>query len=62
VVAVTVVPEVGDFRRFANPRQLMASWFYLTSPHTSSLLGDWRVLDATYTILSRTLSSLILTE
>ncbi len=24
VVAVTVVAEVGDFRRFANPRQLMA--------------------------------------
>jgi transposase len=24
IVAVTVVAEVGDFRRFDNPRQLMA--------------------------------------
>jgi transposase len=24
IVAVTVVAEVGDFSRFANPRQLMA--------------------------------------
>jgi hypothetical protein len=27
-----------------------------TSPRSSSSLGDWRVVDATYTIMSRTLS------
>ena len=35
VVAVTVVAEVGDFRRFANPRQLMAWLGLVPSEHPS---------------------------
>jgi transposase len=35
VVAVTVVAEVGDFRRFANPRQLMAYLGLVPSEHSS---------------------------
>jgi hypothetical protein len=35
VVAVTVVPEVGDFRRFANARQLMAYLGLVPSEHSS---------------------------
>jgi transposase len=34
-VAVTVVAEVGDFRRFANPRQLMAYLGLVPSEHSS---------------------------
>jgi transposase len=35
VVAVTVVAEVGDFRRFANARQLMAYLGLVASEHSS---------------------------
>src|ERR1700742_2844096 len=35
VAAVTVVAEVGDFRRFANPRQLMAYFGLVPSEHSS---------------------------
>lgn len=35
VVAVTVVAEVGDFRRFANPRQLMVYLGLVPSEHSS---------------------------
>ena len=35
VVAVTVVAEVGDFSRFANPRQLMAYLGLTPSEHSS---------------------------
>lgn len=35
VVAVTVVAEVGDFQRFANPRQLMAYLGLVPSEHSS---------------------------
>jgi transposase len=35
VVAVTVIAEVGDFRRFANPRQLMAYRGLVPSEHSS---------------------------
>src|SRR5262245_46542638 len=35
VVAVTVVAEVGDFRRFANARQLMAYFGLVPSEHSS---------------------------
>jgi transposase len=35
VVAVTVVAEVGDFRRFANARQLMAYPGLVPSEHSS---------------------------
>jgi transposase len=35
VVAVTVVAEVGDFRRFANARQLMAYLGLVPSEHSS---------------------------
>src|SRR2546430_4854677 len=35
VLAVTVVAEVGDFRRFANPRQLMAYLGLVPSEHSS---------------------------
>ena len=35
VVAVTVVAEVGDFRRFATPRQLMAYLGLVPSEHSS---------------------------
>jgi transposase len=35
VVAVTVVAEVGDFRRFANPRQLMAYLGLVPCEHSS---------------------------
>ena len=35
IVAVTVVAEVGDFRRFANPRQLMAYLGLVPSEHSS---------------------------
>ncbi|MGH7050326.1 MAG: IS110 family transposase [Acetobacteraceae bacterium] len=35
VVAVTIVAEVGDFRRFANPRQLMAYFGLVPSEHSS---------------------------
>jgi transposase len=35
VVAVTVVVEVGDFRRFANARQLMAYLGLVPSEHSS---------------------------
>lgn len=35
LVAVTVVAEVGDFRRFANPRQLMAYLGLVPSEHSS---------------------------
>jgi transposase len=35
VVAVTVVAEVGDFRRFANARQLMAYLGLVSSEHSS---------------------------
>src|SRR6516164_8951639 len=35
VVAATVVAEVGDFRRFANPRQLMAYLGLVPSEHSS---------------------------
>ena len=35
VAAVTVVAEVGDFRRFANPRQLMAYLGLVPSEHSS---------------------------
>jgi transposase len=35
VVAVTVVAEVGDFSRFANPRQLMAYLGLTLSEHSS---------------------------
>jgi transposase len=35
VVAVTVVAEVGDFTRFANPRQLMAYLGLVPSEHSS---------------------------
>src|SRR5437868_3861433 len=38
VVAVTVVAEVGDFRRFVNPRQLMACRGLVPSEHSS---GSW---------------------
>jgi transposase len=36
VVAVTVVAEVGDFRRFANPRQLMGDPGLTPSEHSSA--------------------------
>jgi transposase len=35
VVAVTIVAEVGDFRRFVNPRQLMAYLGLVPSEHSS---------------------------
>jgi transposase len=35
IVAVTVVAEVGDFRRFANARQLMACLGLVPSEHSS---------------------------
>jgi transposase len=35
VVAVTLVAEVGDFKRFANPRQLMAYLGLVPSEHSS---------------------------
>jgi transposase len=35
VVSVTVVAEVGDFRRFANARQLMAYLGLVPSEHSS---------------------------
>ena len=35
MVAVTVVAEVGDFRRFANARQLMAYLGLVPSEHSS---------------------------
>jgi transposase len=35
VVAITVVAEVGDFRRFAHPRQLMAYLGLVPSEHSS---------------------------
>jgi transposase len=35
IVAVTGVAEVGDFRRFANPRQLMAYLGLVPSEHSS---------------------------
>lgn len=35
IVAVTVVAEVGDFSRFANPRQLMAYLGLVPSEHSS---------------------------
>ena len=35
VVAVTVVAEVGDFRRFTNARQLMAYLGLVPSEHSS---------------------------
>ena len=35
VVAVTVVAEVGDFRRFANARQLVAYLGLVPSEHSS---------------------------
>jgi transposase len=35
VVAVTIVAEVGDFRRFANARQLMAYLGLVPSEHSS---------------------------
>jgi transposase len=35
IVAVTVVAEVGDFSRFANPRQLMAYLGLTSSEHSS---------------------------
>ncbi|WP_372520326.1 transposase [Limimaricola soesokkakensis] len=35
IVAVTVVAEVGDFRRFDNPRQLMAYLGLTPSEHSS---------------------------
>ena len=35
VVAVTIVAEVGDFRRFSNPRQLMAYLGLVPSEHSS---------------------------
>ena len=35
IVAVTVVAEVGDFARFANPRQLMAYLGLVPSEHSS---------------------------
>ena len=35
VAAVTVVAEVGDFRRFTNPRQLMAYLGLVPSEHSS---------------------------
>ena len=35
VVAVTVVAEVGDFRRFSHPRQLMANLGLVPSEHSS---------------------------
>jgi len=35
VAAVTVVAEVGDFRRFINPRQLMAYLGLVPSEHSS---------------------------
>ena len=35
LVAVTVVAEVGDFRRFANARQLMAYLGLVPSEHSS---------------------------
>src|SRR4051794_19977251 len=35
IVAVTVVAEVGDFRRFANARQLMAYLGLVPSEHSS---------------------------
>jgi len=35
VVAVTVVAEVGDFRRFASARQLMAYLGLVPSEHSS---------------------------
>jgi transposase len=36
VVAVTIVAEVGDFRRFVNPRQLMAYLGLVPSEHSSA--------------------------
>ena len=35
IVAVTLVAEVGDFSRFANPRQLMAYLGLVPSEHSS---------------------------
>lgn len=35
VAAVTIVAEVGDFRRFINPRQLMAYLGLVSSEHSS---------------------------
>ena len=35
IVAITVVAEVGDFSRFANPRQLMAYLGLVPSEHSS---------------------------
>lgn len=37
IVAVTVVAEVGDFSRFANPRQLMAYLGLVPSEHSSGM-------------------------
>ena len=36
IVTVTVLAEVGDFSRFANPRQLMAYLGLVPSEHSSS--------------------------
>lgn len=42
VVAVTLVAEVGDFSRFANPRQLMAysAWFRPSIPADAPCIGQ----------------------
>ena len=61
VVAVTVVAEVGDFRRFANARQLMAHLGLLPSdPASGSTVrrgGIAKAGNAQGTILSETLKT-----
>ena len=42
VVAVTVVAEVGNFSRFANPRQVMAYLGLTPSEHSSVVSNDIR--------------------
>ena len=42
IVAVTVVAEVGDFRRFDNPRQLMAYLGLVPREHSRALGSTWR--------------------
>jgi transposase len=44
VVAITVVAEVGDFRHFGNPRQLMAYLGLVPSEHSSGNTLARRVL------------------
>jgi len=56
VVAVTVVAEVGDFRRFANARQLMAYLGLVPSEHSSgSIIRRGGITKAGNTLARRVL-------